>query len=175
MLPYSQNTRLSIRRGRIVCTGEWSIELCSIVFLNIFLLIISLVSLNLSNRLVGFGSVNLRACSPYLIFSSVQFRPVQFSSWQYFYSHISLFISVQFSSVQLSCFMPKRTGPKIWDPYIKCFYFMFWVKNKMYVLFGRMDWVLVGQAHVLGLKVFKILFYQLSNVWVCVGRVLGLG
>ena len=34
--------------------------------------------------------------------SSVQTSPVQFRSWQYFYSHISLFISVQFNSVQLS-------------------------------------------------------------------------
>ena len=78
----------------------------------------------------------LRACSPQLIFSSIQFNSVQFSSDQFssvqlltilLLSHITIhfssiqfssiqissiqFISIQFSSVQFSRFMPKRTGP----------------------------------------------------------------
>ena len=68
-----------------------------------------------------FSSVQLSSVQ----ISSVQTSSVQFSSWQYFYSHISLFISVQFNSVQISSvqfssvqfgsvqfsyFMPKRTG-----------------------------------------------------------------
>ena len=47
-----------------------------------------------------------------------QFSSIQFSFGQYFYSHISLFILVQFNSIQFSCFMPKRTGPSLNGPIV---------------------------------------------------------
>ena len=63
----------------------------------------------------------LRACSPKLIFSSVEFNSALDNTctltYHYSFQFSSVwFNSVQFSSVQFNCFMPKRIGPEyFWE------------------------------------------------------------